>query len=152
MHNVKRLACAAALALFSTASLSQAYPSRPVTIIVPFAAGGPTDIIARITGEYFSKALGQQFVVENVAGAGGTTGITRGAQAKPDGYTIMMGHMGTHGAAPALYKNLKYDPAKDFTPLGLVAGTPILIVARKDFPAANLKEFLAKVKDPAAKV
>jgi tripartite-type tricarboxylate transporter receptor subunit TctC len=140
------------LSLFASTAAAQAYPSRPVTIIVPFAAGGPTDIIARISGEYFSKALGQQFVVENVAGAGGTTGITRGAQAKPDGYTIMMGHMGTHGAAPALYKSLKYDPAKDFTPLGLVAGTPILIVARKDFPAANLKEFLAKVKDPAAKV
>jgi tripartite-type tricarboxylate transporter receptor subunit TctC len=140
------------LSFFASTAAAQAYPSRPVTIIVPFAAGGPTDIIARISGEYFSKTLGQQFVVENVAGAGGTTGITRGAQAKPDGYTIMMGHMGTHGAAPALYKSLKYDPAKDFTPLGLVAGTPILIVARKDFPAANLKEFLAKVKDPAAKV
>jgi tripartite-type tricarboxylate transporter receptor subunit TctC len=140
------------LSLFSTLATAQTYPSRPVTIIVPFAAGGPTDIIARISGEYFSKALGQQFVVENIAGAGGTTGITRGAQAKPDGYTIMMGHMGTHGAAPALYANLKYDPAKDFTPIGLVAGTPILIVARKDFPAANLKEFVAKVKDPAAKV
>jgi putative tricarboxylic transport membrane protein len=138
--------------ILSAAAAAQPYPSRPVTIVVPFAAGGPTDIIARITGEYFSKALGQQFVVENVAGAGGTTGITRGAQAKPDGYTIMMGHMGTHGAAPALYKNLKYDPAKDFTPLGLVAGTPIIIVARKDFPAANLKEFVAKLKDPAAKV
>ena len=141
-----------ALALFASLSFAQGYPSRPVTIIVPFAAGGPTDIIARISGEYFSKALGQQFVVENVAGAGGTTGITRGAQAKPDGYTIMMGHMGTHGAAPALYASLKYDPAKDFAPIGLVAGTPILIVARKDFPAANLKEFVAKVKDPGAKV
>ena len=141
-----------AATIFSGLAAAQPYPSRPVTIIVPFAAGGPTDIIARISGEYFSKALGQQFVVENVAGAGGTTGITRGAQAKPDGYTIMMGHMGTHGAAPALYANLKYDPAKDFTPIGLVAGTPILIVARKDFPAANLKEFVAKVKDPAAKV
>jgi tripartite-type tricarboxylate transporter receptor subunit TctC len=149
---MKRMILAAALALSGTVSLAQNYPSRPVTIIVPFAAGGPTDIIARITGEYFFKALGQQFVVENVAGAGGTTGITRGAQAKPDGYTIMMGHMGTHGAAPALYANLKYDPAKDFTPIGLVAGTPILIVAKKDFPAANLKEFIAKVKDPAAKV
>jgi tripartite-type tricarboxylate transporter receptor subunit TctC len=149
---MKRMICAAALALFATVSLAQNYPSRPVTIIVPFAAGGPTDIIARITGEYFSKALGQQFVVENVAGAGGTTGITRGVQSKPDGYTIMMGHMGTHGAAPALYANLKYDPVKDFGPIGLVAGTPILIVARKDFPAANLKEFIARVKDPAAKV
>ncbi len=149
---MRRTMLAGALALFASVSLGQPYPSRPVNIIVPFAAGGPTDIIARISAEYFSKALGQQFVVENVAGAGGTTGITRGAQAKPDGYTIMMGHMGTHGAAPALYANLKYDPAKDFTPIGLVAGTPILIVAKKDFPAANLKEFIAKVKDPAAKV
>ena len=149
---MKRSLVAGALALFASLSVAQPYPSRPVTIIVPFAAGGPTDIIARISAEYFSKALGQQFVVENVAGAGGTTGITRGVQAKPDGYTLMMGHMGTHGAAPALYANLKYDPAKDFTPIGLVAGTPILIVARKDFPAANLKEFIAKVKDPAAKV
>ena len=141
-----------ALAFAATSVVAQPYPTRPVTIIVPFAAGGPTDIIARISAEYYSKTLGQQFVVENVAGAGGTTGITRGAQAKPDGYTIMMGHMGTHGAAPALYANLKYDPAKDFEPIGLVAGTPILIVARKDFPAANLKEFIVKVKDPAAKV
>jgi tripartite-type tricarboxylate transporter receptor subunit TctC len=149
---MKRILSLLVLTVLSGIATAQPYPSRPVTIIVPFAAGGPTDIIARISGEYFSKTLGQQFVVENVAGAGGTTGITRGAQAKPDGYTIMMGHMGTHGAAPALYVNLKYDPAKDFTPIGLVAGTPILIVARKDFPAANLKEFIAKVKDPAAKV
>jgi tripartite-type tricarboxylate transporter receptor subunit TctC len=93
---------ATALAFCATSTLAQTYPTRPVTIIVPFAAGGPTDIIARIAVEYYSKALGQQFIVENVAGAGGTTGITRGAQSKPDGYTIMMGHMGTHGAAPAL--------------------------------------------------
>ncbi len=121
-------------------------------MIVPFAAGGPTDIIARIVGEHLSKTLGQQFVVENVAGAGGTTGITRGAQAKPDGYTIMMGHMGTHGAAPALYPNLKYDPTKDFAPIGLAAGTPILIVAKKDFPAKDLKEFVAYVKANGDKV
>ena len=99
-----------------------------------------------------SKTLGQQFVVENIAGAGGTTGITRAAQAKPDGYTIMMGHMGTHGAAPALYPNLKYDPTKDFEPIGLAAGTPILIVAKKDFPAADLKEFVAKAKDTGARL
>jgi tripartite-type tricarboxylate transporter receptor subunit TctC len=151
---MKRFAAAliAALALAAGAAWGQNYPTRPVTLIVPFAAGGPTDIIARIIGEYFSKTLGQQFVVENVAGAGGTTGTARAAQASPDGYTIMMGHMGTHGAAPALYPNLKYDPIKDFEPIGLVAGTPILIVARKDFPAADLKGFVAKVKDPAAKV
>lgn len=151
MKRVFVAACATALALSAASIGAQTYPSRPVTIIVPFAAGGPTDIIARIVGEYFSKSLGQQFVVENIAGAGGTTGITRGAQSKPDGYTIMMGHMGTHGAAPGLYANLKYDPTRDFEPLGLAAGTPILIVARKDFPAANLKEFVARLKDPAAK-
>jgi tripartite-type tricarboxylate transporter receptor subunit TctC len=146
---MKRLLAAlgAALALTATSAMAQTYPTRPVTIIVPFAAGGPTDIVARIVGEYYSKALGQQFIVENIAGAGGTTGITRAAQAKPDGYTIAMGHMGTHGAAPALYANLRYDPAKDFAPIGLAAGTPILIVARKDFPAADLKEFVAKAKD-----
>jgi tripartite-type tricarboxylate transporter receptor subunit TctC len=148
---VKRIALIASTALLSTLSVAQTYPTRPVTIIVPFAAGGPTDIIARITGEYFSKAFGQQFIIENVAGAGGTTGTTRAAQSKPDGYTIMMGHMGTHGAAPALYAGLKYDPTKDFTPIGLVAGTPILIVAKKDFPATNLKEFIEKIKDPAIK-
>jgi putative tricarboxylic transport membrane protein len=150
---MKRLFAAVAVGMLSvTSALGQAYPTRPVTIVVPFAAGGPTDIIARIVGEYFSKSLGQQFIIENIAGAGGTTGITRASQATPDGYTIMMGHMGTHGAAPALYPNLKYDPTKDFEPIGLVAGTPILIVARKDFPAANLKEFLAKAKDTSTRI
>ena len=153
MRRIHETLVAAALrACTATSAAAQNYPTRPVTIIVPFAAGGPTDIVARIVGEYFSKTLGQQFIVENIAGAGGTTGITRGAQAKPDGYTIMMGHMGTHGAAPALYPNLKYDPAKDFEPIGLAAGTPILIVARKDFPAADLKEFIAKAKDTGTRL
>ncbi len=143
---------AAALVLPISAAWAQAYPTKPVTMIVPFAAGGPTDIVARIVGEHMSKTLGQQVVIENVAGAGGTTGITRGKQAAPDGYTIMMGHMGTHGAAPALYPNLRYDPAKDFEQIGLAAGTPIVIVAKKDFPAANLKEFMAYVKANTAKV
>jgi tripartite-type tricarboxylate transporter receptor subunit TctC len=141
-----------ALALSAVSSDAQTYPSRPVTVIVPFAAGGPTDIVARIMADYFSKTLGQQFIVENVAGAGGTTGTTRLTQAAPDGYTIMMGHMGTHGAAPALYPNLKYDPTKDFEPIGLVAGTPIIIVARKDFPAANLQEFIARAKNTGEKL
>lgn len=152
---LKRLVSAlAGIAGLVAASLPAAadYPERPITMIVPFAAGGPTDIIARIAGEHMAKTLGQAVVVENVAGAGGTTGSARAAQAKPDGYTIMMGHMGTHGAAPALYPNLKYDPAKDFAPVGLVAGTPILIVAKKDFPAKDLKEFVAYVKANEAKV
>ena len=130
----------------STSASAQNYPTRPITMIVPFAAGGPTDVVARIVGENMSKTLGQQIVIENVAGAGGTTGITRGAQAQADGYTIMMGHMGTHGAAPALYPKLRYDPTKDFAPIGMAAGTPILIVARKDYPAKDLKEFIARLK------
>jgi len=143
--------CAAA-ALFAGPATAQSYPTRPITLIVPFAAGGPTDIVARIVGEHMSKTLGQQIVVENVAGAGGTTGITRGAQSTPDGHTIMMGHMGTHGAAPALYPNIKYDPTTDFEPIGMAAGTPILIVAKKNFPAKDLKEFVAYLKANQDKV
>lgn len=142
----------AGLTMAASVATAQDFPSKPVTMIVPFAAGGPTDVVARIVAEHMSKTLGQQIVIENVAGAGGTTGITRGAQSTPDGYTIMMGHMGTHGAAPALYPKLKYDPAKDFEPIGMAAGTPILIVAKKNFPAKNLKEFIAYTKANADKV
>jgi tripartite-type tricarboxylate transporter receptor subunit TctC len=131
---------------FASEPARAAWPERPITMIVPFAAGGPTDVVARIVAENMSRTLGQQIVVENVAGAGGTTGITRAAQATPDGYTICMGHMGTHGAAPAVYPDIKYDPVKDFAPIGLAAGTPIVIVAKKDFPAKDLKEFVAAIK------
>jgi tripartite-type tricarboxylate transporter receptor subunit TctC len=148
----KLILALAASAMMAGAAQAQSYPTRPISMIVPFAAGGPTDIIARIVGEHMSKTLGQQIVVENVAGAGGTTGITRATQAKNDGYTIMMGHMGTHGAAPALYANLKYDPTKDFEPIGMAAGTPILIVAKKNFPAKDLKEMMAYLKANPDKV
>lgn len=144
---MKKLLIAAAMsALAAGPALAQNYPNKPITMIVPFAAGGPTDIVARIVAEPMSRLLGQQIVVENVAGAGGTTGISRGAGATADGYTIMMGHMGTHGAAPALYPNLKYNPATDFAPVGLAAGTPIVIVASKKHPANNLQEFIAWAK------
>jgi tripartite-type tricarboxylate transporter receptor subunit TctC len=146
------LVAVAAAALLAPASPRAAYPERPITMIVPFAAGGPTDVVARIVADDMSRTLGQQIVIENVAGAGGTTGITRASQAPPDGYTIMMGHMGTHGAAPAVYPNLKYDPVKDFAPVGLASGTPILIVARKDFPAKDLKEFMAYAKQNGSKL
>jgi tripartite-type tricarboxylate transporter receptor subunit TctC len=135
-----------AAAVLLPAPARAAYPERPVTMIVPFAAGGPTDVVARIVADHMSRTLGQQVVIENVSGAGGTTGITRGAQSAPDGYTIMMGHMGTHGAAPAVYPELKYDPRKDFAPIGLAAGTPIVIVTRKNFPAKDLKELVAYLK------
>lgn len=152
-HYVKQAAIAA-IAVLATATAANAdYPDRQITFIVPFAAGGPTDIIARIVGEHMARSLGgKPIIVENVAGAGGTTGITRATNATADGYTIMMGHMGTHGAAPALYPNIKYDPTKDFTPIGLAAGTPILVVTKKDFPAKDLKSFVAHLKANDGKV
>jgi tripartite-type tricarboxylate transporter receptor subunit TctC len=122
------------------------YPRRPITLIVPFAAGGPTDVISRIASDHMSRTLGQLIIIENVVGAGGTTASTRAARANPDGYSIEMGHMGTHTASVALYPNLAYKPDVDFAPIGLVAGTPVLILARKDFPPANLKEFVTYVK------
>src|SRR5512133_1936175 len=124
---------------------AQSYPSRPVTIIVPFAAGGTTDVIARILGEHMSRTLGQQFIVENVVGAGGTTGSIRAMRA-PDGYTIELANMGTHAAAVALYPSLAYNPEVDFAPIGMVAGLPVLIVGKKDLPPNDLKEFAAYVR------
>src|ERR1700748_332223 len=105
---------------------AQAYPSRPITIIVPFAAGGTTDVIARILGEHMSRTLGQQLIAETVVGAGGTTGSTRAMRANPDGYTIELGNMGTHAASVALYPSLAYNPEADFAPIGMVAGLPVL--------------------------
>ena len=139
---------AAALAIAATAcgANAQEFPVRPITMIVPFAAGGPTDVVARITAESMSRSLGQQVVIENAVGAGGTTGSTRAMRANADGYTIVMGHMGTHAASVALYPKLAYDPIKDFEPIGLVAGISVLILAKKDFPAKDLKEFITYVK------
>ncbi len=142
---------AASLALGSaTSARAQDYPARAITVIVPFAAGGPTDIVARIVSDHMSKTLGQQLVIENVVGAGGTTGVTRAMRAAPDGYTIVMGHMGTHAAAVALYPNLAYNPASDFIPIGMAAGTPVVILAKKDFPAKDLGEFAVHVKQNVA--
>ncbi len=138
---------------FAHASSAQtAYPNRTITVIVPFAAGGPTDVVARLLGEHMSHTLGQQLVVENVGGAGGTTGMTRVAQAAPDGYTIGVGNMGTQSAAPALYPNLKYDPAKSFAQIGICNYTPQAIVAKKTTEAKDLKEFLAYLKANSEKL
>jgi putative tricarboxylic transport membrane protein len=128
------------------ASAQSDYPRQPITLIVPFAAGGPTDVISRIIGEHMSRTLGQPIIIENVVGAGGTTASTRAARATPDGYTIEMGHMGTHAASVALYPNLAYKPDTDFAPIGLVAGTPVLILGKKDFTPKDLKDFVTYVK------
>jgi tripartite-type tricarboxylate transporter receptor subunit TctC len=139
-------AFAAALLAWAGIAWGQSYPTRVITLIVPFPPGGSTDVSARVVADHMSKTLGQQVVVQNVGGAGGTTGSTRAMRADPDGYTILMGQMGTHAAAPALYPKLAYRPDVDFEPIGLVASFPVLIAARKDFPANNLKEFIAYVK------
>jgi tripartite-type tricarboxylate transporter receptor subunit TctC len=144
-------AVAASLAM-SNGAQAQGYPNKPITMMVAFAAGGPTDVIARIVSEHMSKTLGQQIIIENVAGAGGTTTTARVAAAAPDGYTLIMGQMGTHAAAPALYPNLRYNPVTDFTPIGVAGITPIVVVTKKDFPANNLREFVAYVKANPDKV
>jgi tripartite-type tricarboxylate transporter receptor subunit TctC len=146
----------AAAVLLMAAGISGAqaedYPARTVTIIVPFAAGGPADITARIVADIFNRHLGQKFVVENVGGAGGTIGALRAARAAPDGYTLLSGHLGTNALAPAFYPDLAYDPQKDFEPIGLSAEYPELLVVRKDFPADNLKEFVAYARANAGKL
>jgi tripartite-type tricarboxylate transporter receptor subunit TctC len=151
---MKRILLAASLVALSaaTAAHAQSYPTRPGTVIVPFAAGGPADITGRITAEIFSKVLGQQFVVENVGGAGGTTGSTRVARAAPDGYTLGLGHVGTHAAAITLVPNLAYKPIEDFEPIGLVNTQPVILVTRKGLPPTSLKEFVAYGKANAGKL
>ena len=137
---------AALAALAAVPAAAQTYPSRQITMVVPFAAGGPTDIIARIMADHMSRTLGQTIVVENQAGAGGTTASTRVSRATPDGYTIMMGNLGTHSASVGLYPNLAYDPRTDFEPVINAAGTPMLISAHKDFPANTLQEMIALIR------
>jgi tripartite-type tricarboxylate transporter receptor subunit TctC len=129
--------------VFSGSAQAQDYPNRPVTMIIPFAAGGPTDVLGRVVGARMGEILGQQVVIENVGGAGGQTGSKRVADAKPDGYTFVLGTVGTHAQGQTLYKKPLYNAVTDFTPVALLAEVPIALIARKDFPANNLKEFIA---------
>jgi tripartite-type tricarboxylate transporter receptor subunit TctC len=140
------LQLATAAALLPCAARAQTWPARTITLIVPFAPGGATDVAARIVAEHMARTLGTQIVVQNVPGAGGTVGSTRAMRADPDGHTILMGHVGTHAVAVSLYPKLAYRPEADFEPIGLVNEFPIMIVARKDFPAKDLKEFVAHLK------
>jgi tripartite-type tricarboxylate transporter receptor subunit TctC len=142
----------AALPAMQRIARAQTYPTRPITIIVPFAAGGTGDLVVRIVGEHLSRTLGQQCVVENVVGAGGTIGSTRVMRANPDGYTIQEGQVGTHAAAVAFYPNLAYKPDADFEPIGMVASLPVVITVRKDLPPNDLEEFIAYAKVNAEKL
>lgn len=153
MKSIHRATFAALAAIALTAGPAAAqYPNKPITAIVPFAAGGPTDVVTRLVTEHMSRTLGQQIVVENIGGAGGTIGMTRAATAAPDGYTIAVGNMGTQSAAPALYPNLKYDPATSFTQISVVNYTPQTIVSKKDLPPKSLKELLDYLKANSEKL
>ena len=143
---VRLAAGAAALPAVPHIARAQAYPTRPVSMIVPFPPGGGTDVAARIVGEHMTRTLGQQIVIQNLTGAGGTTGSTRAMRADPDGYTILMGQMGTHATSVALYPNLAYRPEIDFEPIGMVSEAAQILVARKDLPPNGLREFVAFVK------
>ncbi|WP_374583821.1 tripartite tricarboxylate transporter substrate binding protein BugD [Pseudoduganella sp.] len=135
----------------ASSAYAQSYPTKPITMIVPFAAGGPTDTVARLLAQSMGTKLKQQIIVENVGGAGGTIGAARAAKSAPDGYTIFLHHIG-HSTAPALYRKLSYNAIDSFEPIGLVTDVPMTLVARKDFPAKDFKELLAYVKANNTKV
>ena len=150
-----KIALGAALAgmlALSTGAGAQNYPSRPITMIIPFAAGGPTDVLGRVIAAGMNEILGQQVVVENVGGAGGQTGSKRVADAQPDGYTIGIGTVGTHAQGQTLYKRPLYNSQTDFTPVVLIAEVPILLAVRKDLPVNNFKEFVEYAKANQSKM
>ncbi len=146
--------CGFALALncLPVSVQAQDYPNKSITAVVPFPAGGPSDVVARIVTDQMGKLLNRTIVIENVGGAGGTIGSGRVATAEPDGYTLLAGSMGSHVSAPVLTPNIKYDPTKDFAAIGPTADAPAVIVARKGFPAKDLKEFVAYLKANGDKV
>jgi tripartite-type tricarboxylate transporter receptor subunit TctC len=153
MSKWKTARAAVALLLFgSVPALTQGYPSRVITMVVPFAAGGPTDIVGRIVAEHMSRTLGQAVVIENVAGAAGTTGAARVAKSAADGYTIMVGPMSTMSFTPALYPKLAFNPLSDFEPIGVAASAPIMLVVSNTIPAPKLSDFTAYMKENAGKL
>jgi tripartite-type tricarboxylate transporter receptor subunit TctC len=149
---IRLLALLALGMLPSIGAQAQTYPSRTALLVVPFSEGGPTDVIGRMAADIFTRHLGKQFIVENIGGRGGTIGALRVARARADGYTLVLGHTGTHAAASALYSDLRYDPEKGFEPIGLVVEEPVLATVHKDFPANNLREFAAYTKANESKI
>jgi putative tricarboxylic transport membrane protein len=146
-----RILTALVLGCAAIGAAAQEFPVKPVMIVVPFSAGGPADAVARILAQGMSRALDQQVVVDNTVGAGSTLGAARIAASPPDGYSLLLTHI-SHVANVALYPHLRYDPVNDFEPIGLVAESPMAIVARKDFPATNFKEFIAHLKANSEKM
>jgi tripartite-type tricarboxylate transporter receptor subunit TctC len=150
----KTVSCVAfgALLALSSSALAQTFPTHPITMVIPFAAGGPQDVLGRIIAQRMGEALGQTIIIENVGGAGGMTGSLRVAQAAPDGYTMVLGSVGTHAQNQTLFKQPLYDAATDFTPVALIAETPIALITRKDLPPNNFKEFVTYAKANQAKM
>jgi tripartite-type tricarboxylate transporter receptor subunit TctC len=149
--SISALAAALSVSVSAPALAQDTYPSKPITMIVPFAAGGSSDVIARLVGDEMGRALGQRIVMENMGGAGGATALTRASRAEPDGYTIVIGNSGTNAASYTIYPDLKYTNA-DFAPIGLVAKTSPMIALKLDFPAKDLMEFVAYAKANPGKV
>ena len=150
-HWLTAVAGAASLVATGAAVAQAAFPAKPVTVVVPFSAGGPTDVVARLIGVPMGKALGQTVIIDNALGAGGTIAAAKVARAAPDGYTIFLHHMG-RSTAPALYRKLSFDPLKDFEYIGQVVDVPMTLLGRKDLPANNFKELQAYVKANGNKV
>jgi tripartite-type tricarboxylate transporter receptor subunit TctC len=148
---MKRLAVAGAALLLALGASAQDYPTRTISITVPFAAGGPTDTVARLISQSMSKSLGKTVIVENQAGAGGTIGVEKIAKSKPDGYALLLMHIGI-STAPSLYRNLRYDPQKELEPIGLITDVPMTIIAKKDFPPKDMKDLITYVKANKDKV
>ncbi len=148
---LKLLLCGAAALLCSFSAVAQTYPTKSITIVVPFAAGGPTDTVTRVIAQQMTKSLGQTVLVENVGGAGGNLGNEKVAKAAPDGYTLLLMHIGIATSA-TLYRNLRYNAQTDLEPIGLVTTVPMTLIAKKDFPPNNIKELIAYVKANKAKV
>jgi len=142
---IRRTLTALALACLATGAAAEDYPTRFVTLVMPYSAGGPGDTLARIVGQGMGKVLGKPVVIENTAGAGGTIGSARVAGSDPDGYTVLMNHV-SHATNPSLYRKLRYETETDFQPIGVVADLPMAFVAKKDFPAKDFGEFVAYVK------
>src|SRR5436305_5698163 len=135
-----------------TSAAAQPYPSRPITMVVPFGAGGPTDALARIVAQRMSAPLGQTVLVENVTGASGTIGIGRVARAAPDGYTVVLGNWPSFVVASAIYPSLPYDVTKDFEPIAQLPNNPYIVVSKKDLPAKDLNELTAYIKAHSGKL
>jgi tripartite-type tricarboxylate transporter receptor subunit TctC len=149
---VALLMAAAVVAGAARSATAQAYPTHPVTIIVPFAAGGGNDIMARLIAQHMGRALGEQFVIENRAGAGGTIGARAVAKAAPDGYTLMVGHSGVFGVAPALYADPGYEPRRDFAPIGLIASYQQILVVHPSVPVHSVADLIALARKEPGKI